>query len=94
MNRHILDLYETIMDELEKQGLADTQVDIEFLPRKSFLNQMVKITVRNWDNGRNASYVFRLEELEIKERLGIDIMDTLNYLIKEIKNDIIYSSRK
>lgn len=91
MNKHILALYETIMDELEKQGLADTQVDIEFLPNKSFLNQMVRITVRNWDNGRNASYVLRLEELEIKE---IRAMDVLNYLIKEIKNDIIYSSRK
>lgn len=52
------------MNELENQGLTDTQVDIEFLPNKSFLNQMIRITVRNWDNGRNASYTIRREELE------------------------------
>lgn len=83
MSKHIADLYEMIMTELEKQGLTDAQVDIEFLPNKSFLNQMIRIMVRNWDNGRNASYVLRLEELELKESRAMDI---LSYLLKEVSN--------
>lgn len=83
MFKHIADLYEMIMTELEKQGLTDTQVDIEFLPNKSFLNQMIRIIVRNWDNGRNASYFIRLEELKLKESRAMDI---LSYLLKEVSN--------
>lgn len=81
MNKHILDLYKTIMDELESQGLTDTQVAIEFLPRKSFINQMIRITVCNWDNGWNANYTIRQEELELNENLTMDI---LKYLVKEV----------
>lgn len=83
MNKHILDLYQTIMDELENQGLTDTKVGIEFLPSKFFLNQMIRITVRNWNNGRNANYTIRLEELEVKESRAMDI---LTYLLKEVSN--------
>lgn len=81
MNNHILSIYETVMDELEKQGLTDTQVDIEFLPRKSFINKMIRITIHNWDNGRHAYYVIRKEELELRESLSMDI---LRYLVKEV----------
>ena len=87
MNKHILALYETIMDELENQGFTDTQVDIDFLPRKSFSNLTIRITIHNWDNGRHAYYVIQKEELKIKESLGIDIMDTLNYLLEKVSND-------
>ena len=82
MNKHIADLYEIIMNELEKQGLTDTQVDIEFLPRKSFINKMIRITIHNWDNGRHAYYVAWTEEFELKESRAMDI---LNYLIEEVK---------
>lgn len=81
MNNHILDLYKTITDELDSQGLTNTQVCIEFLPRKSFINQMIRITVHNWDNGWNANYTARQEELESNENLAMDI---LKYLAKEV----------
>ena len=83
MNKHILDLCETIMDELEKQGLTDTQVGIEFLPRKSFINKMIRIALHNLDNGRYAYYVAWNEELEFKESLAMDI---IRYLVKEVSN--------
>lgn len=81
MNNHILYLYKTIMDELDSQGLIDTQVCIEFLPHKAFINQMIRITVHNWDNGWNANYTIRQEELELNENLAMDI---LKYLVKEV----------
>lgn len=81
MNNHILYLYKTIIDELDSQGLTDTQVCIEILPRKAFINQMIRITVHNWDNGRNANYTVRQEELESNENLATDI---LKYLVKEV----------
>jgi len=81
MNNHILYLYKTIMDELDKQGLSDTQVCIEFLPRKAFINQTIRITVHNWDNGWNANQIIRREELELDENLAMDI---LKFLVKEV----------
>ena len=84
MNKHILDLYEKIMDELEKQGLRDTQVDIEFLPRKSFMmNKTIRIRAHNWSGNRHATYTVRQEELKLKENLAMDI---LSYLLKEVSN--------
>lgn len=87
MNRHILALYDTIIDELENQGLADTQVSIEFLPRKSFINKMVRITIHNWDNGRHAYYIIRKEELELKENIVNDILEQLVMAVKDTKQD-------
>lgn len=86
MNRHVLALYDMIMDELDRQDLTDTQVDINFLPRKSFINQVIRITVRNWDNGRNVSYVIRYEELlELRENINI-VKDILKHLVRMVSD--------
>ena len=88
MDKYVLALYNMIMDELDRQGLINTQVDINFLPRKSYTNQTIRIIARNWNNGRNASYVIQCEELlELRENINIvkDILERLVRMVSDTK---------